>query len=242
MADQPNTPDATPPEKKPIRLSTPGKKSDTTRIDLASAKPPPSITDKKDLPPDADQRFAQSTMRIDLPPDVAGKEDKSKTSRIEIGESEAETRIGAPKPVEPPKPVTPLKPRPVKPPAVEGESILVTPDSAAAEQAKKSETARIDLPADLSEDRPATRPKTIRIKRSDGTSGRKPLTVSRPSEHAAPVAPAPTVTAYQGVEDEEEAGMVETLIALVATVVAAVLVYVLAAQTLAEGLPFPGKI
>lgn len=239
MADDTNKPDQASPEKTPIKLSGTGKKSDTTRIDLASAKPPPSITDAKDLPPDAAERFAQSTMRIDLPPDLSGKTDKSKTSRIEL--TEAETRIGAPKPPEPAT-IAPLKARPVKPTAVEGESIVVAPSTtaSAAEQAKKSETARIDLPADLSGDRPATRPKTIRIKRSDGTTSRKSLAITRTVEDQ-PTA-APTVSAYQGVEIDDVVGTVESVLALVATVVALVLTYMLAAQTVATNLPFPGKI
>jgi hypothetical protein len=48
---------------------------------------------------------------------------------------------------------------------------------------RKSETARLDLPKDVgADDRPQTRPKTIRIKRPDGTTARKQLTIARPEE------------------------------------------------------------
>jgi hypothetical protein len=50
------------------------------------------------------------------------------------------------------------------------------------------------------------------------------------------------VSAHQGIEEETEAGPIETVVALVAAVVAVVLVYMLAAQTIAPNLPFPGKI
>lgn len=259
----------------PIKIKSADKKSDTARIDLASAKPPshdttkldataakppPSIIDKKNLPADADDYFKRSTMRIDVPGYGADKSDtakidasaaasdaaKKKTSKIDLsavtGQKEDAGAKGVPvgipaRPGMPPRPKTIQMKRPA--PAA-GESIIVSPETTASatEQARKSETARIDLSAE-DVDRPATRPKTIRIKRPDGTSGRKALTISRPDAEAAP---APVVEAGEVSGDEETASPFVGVMALMALLVACVLVYVLLAQTFAPTLPFPGRI
>ena len=264
MAEEPIQPENAA-EKKPtpISIKPADKKSDTTRIDLASAKPPPSILDKKDLPADADDYFKRSTMRIDLTP--PGGDKKSETTRIDIppvGETvkKQTAKMDLPGAAErgdvfPAKavpvgiPATPAAPptRPktlqIKKPmaAAAGESIIVSPESTASatEQARKSETARIDLTAeDL--DRPATKPKTIRIKRPDGTSARKALTISRPEGESAPTISQEPVEHVGAVE--ESSGILEGIVAIAALLVAGVLFYVLLGQTLAPDLPFPGRI
>lgn len=250
-------------EKKTTRITIkpPLKKSETARIDLASAKPPPSIVDKEKLPADAADYFGRSTMRIEtgpadkksetarieLPPEAA----KAKTSKIDLASAPEifkATTMAIGVPATPPPAAKPLRPKTVmvkRPgaPAGPGESIIVSPatTASAAEQARKSETARIDLSAEELE-RPATRPKTIRIKRPDGTTGRKPLAISRPeSEEAAPArVSAPLAAAHAG--EEEQPGLLVGITAIAATIVAGILMYVLLAQTLAPGLPFPGKI
>ncbi|HMP72011.1 MAG TPA: hypothetical protein PKE55_02000 [Kiritimatiellia bacterium] len=259
MADQPNTPEPSETPSKPLSVQgSDKKKSDTTRIDLASAKPPPSIVDKKDLPENADEMFAMNTMRIEIPQAKVGDSDevKKKTARIDIDEAATEQAktatsdlfkkstvpVGIPTPQ--PKPAT-VKPKTliaVKKPMVKGESIVISPETTASatEQARKSETARIDLPADVGGERPATRPKTIRIKRPDGTSGKKALAIARPAEDAReePAYTAPVIETGS----DEEVGMLPAILAIAAVVIACVVVYMLAAQALGTDLPFPGRI
>lgn len=242
MADNPIQPENKP-QKPPTRITIKPAlpKSETTRIDLASAKPPPSIFDKKDLPADADDYFKRSTMRIELPGDQA----KSATARIELPAEDAAAKkqtarinISAPSAA---RPIRPGMAAPSRPVPVPGESSIITPAAGAADQARKSETARIDLkPEDL--DRPA-KPKTIRIKRPDGTSGRKPLAIARPS--GAPQE-APGISAVaepaSSMPESEQPGLLAGISAIAALLVVSVLFYVLLAQTLAPNLPFPGKI
>lgn len=287
MADNPVNPgnDAgkTPPPP-PIRIKSADKKSDTARIDLASAKPPasdttrldtssakppPSIIDKNNLPPDADDYFKRSTMRIDISPAHGSSADgkksdttridvppaasdaaKKKTSKIDLSSASSSTDdvfksktipvgIPTPPPGPPPGPMRPKTIQMKRPSPTVGESIIVSPESTASatEQARKSETARIDLSAEDA-DRPATRPKTIRIKRPDGTSGRKSLTISRPDEET--TASSATIEEFTG--EEETADPFVGIMAMVALLVAGVLLYVLLAQTVAPTLPFPGRI
>jgi len=242
-----------------INIKPAEKKSDTTRIDLASAKPPPSILDKKDLPADAEDYFKRSTMRIDLPgagdkkaettridiPPPSGETAKKQTAKMDLTGSTPEPPpvkgIPVGVPVQPSGPATRPKTLVVKrPSATQGESIIVSPESTASatEQARRSETARIDLSAeDL--DRPATKPKTIRIKRPDGTSARKALTLSRPEVEQAPsIVP----TGTEASAEEDEPGVLVGVLSIAALLVAGVLFYVLLAQTMAPDLPFPGRI
>jgi len=298
MADNPIHPENNSEESQPIKIKSAEKKSDTARIDLASAKPPsgetarldvnsakspkpdttridtlsakphPSIIDKSNLPPDADDYFKRSTMRIDVTPGHGPAADgkKSDTTRIDIPPSASDAAkkktskidlsaassasddvfksktipVGIPTP--PPASSGPLRPKTIqmkRPSPSVGESIIVSPESTASatEQARKSETARIDLAAEDA-DRPATRPKTIRIKRPDGTSGRKSLTISRPEEEAA----AASDNVEEFASEEETPGTFVGIMAIAALLIAGVLLYVLVAQTLAPTLPFPGRI
>lgn len=248
-------------EKKTTRITIqpPGKKSETARIDLAAAKPPPSIVDKDKLPPDAADYFGRSTMRIETGPadkksetariELPAEAIKAKTSKIDLSTAPdifKATTMAIGIPATPPPGAKPARPRTVmvkRPGAVAtpGESIMVSPSTtaSAAEQARKSETARIDLSADEL-DRPATRPKTIRIKRPDGTSGRKPLAIARPEGEEAPtISTRPMETEPAG---DDDPGIFTGIAAIAAMIVAGILLYVLLAQTLATGLPFPGRI
>lgn len=207
-----------------VELVEPQRKAETTRIDLTAAAPKPAP-------------------RIDLTQEVGISDDLFKRNTMAVGPS-----------VQPQQPLPPMtRPKTIqvkRPGAKPTEDQITTPGATAesVSEAKKSETARIDLPPEGS-DRPTTRPKTIRIKRPDGTSGRKPLMIARPSdEMASESASAPissvmedglTVNAADG---EESAGTVFSILALVALLVTCVVVYVLAAQTIALDLPFPGRI
>lgn len=185
------------------------RKSETTRIDLAAAAPKPAgRVDLAKEPGTSDSLFARNTMAVGVP---------------------------TPPPAARPKTIQVKKPvaRPSEPMITTG-----TPTPEAVSEAKKSETARIDLPPEGT-DRPATRPKTIRIKRPDGSSGRKSLTIARPAGEEAP-----TISAMPSSFDAEDEGpgTAFSILALVAVLVACVVLYVLAAQTLAPTLPFPGRL
>lgn len=275
-----------------IRIQPTAKKTETTRIDLAQAQPPPAAKgETQQVLPEAAEAGKRSTVRVDVP--LAAKAEtqrvkaetkrvdastiskqttvrvegdekrKTETTRISLpadsfrkaapkidvgevaaGESEdVFKRRTIPVGIPTPPPAAAAKPKTiqVKKPAMRpGEpSLAATPPAEeTVSEAKKSETARIDLPPDVGE-RPATRPKTIRIKRPDGTTARKALTIARPSEEEAPVALGAAVGAEAG---EEEPGTVYSVLALVALLVTCVLLYVLAAQSFAPDLPFPGRL
>jgi hypothetical protein len=105
------------------------------------------------------------------------------------------------------------------------------------ETSKKSETARIDLPPEVEGEQPPTRRKTIRIKRpSGGPAGGRPLIITR-------AAGAGEAAEQRGAEEPEaKGGSLFAGVALVAVLIAAVLIYVLAAQTIAPNMPFPGRL
>lgn len=225
-------------------------------------RPPPSIFDKANLPGYADEMFGRSTMRIELPPEVDKKREttrielpaaaKKETAKIELpaaaaGKAKSTTMaLGVPV-APPPGPAKPKRPgslimkRPGAP-ALPGESIVVEPakTAQAAEQARKSETARIDLSAEQL-DTADGKPKTIRIKRPDGSSGRKPLAVARPEGKKLTAA---TMGGAEMIEEEDAdtPGMAAVLTAIAALLVCGFLFYMLLAQSIAPTLPFPGKI
>jgi cobalamin biosynthesis Mg chelatase CobN len=120
------------------------------------------------------------------------------------------------------------------PQSAESTPAVAPPDEQTVAEAKKSETARIDLPATTSE-RPATRPKTIRIKRPEAAAVKKPLTITRPSVESA-------ATDVGATSEEESVGTIFSALAVAALLVVCVLIYVLAAQTFAPDLPFPGRV
>lgn len=109
-------------------------------------------------------------------------------------------------------------------------------------QARKSETARLEIPKEVTEDRPTTRPKTIRIKRPDGTTARKQLTVSRPTEAQESELPEGLRQPVAAAAVSDAPGAFWSVLALVALLVVCAVVYILLAQTYAKDLPFPGKI
>jgi hypothetical protein len=194
----------------------------------------------------ADQPGAKKdTTRLVVPPEPA----KSQTSKIDVRQATGTSTDDLMKrstipvgiPTAPPPPSAAGRPKTIqikRPAAVPGETIIVAPAATerVAAEAKKSETARIDLPAEA-EERPATRPKTIRIKRPDGTTARKPLTIARPSAEEE----IPAVVQVAAVGDALP-GTLYSVLAILTVIVVLVLIYVLAAQTISPDLPFPGRI
>ncbi|NCC51312.1 MAG: hypothetical protein EOM20_08865 [Spartobacteria bacterium] len=108
------------------------------------------------------------------------------------------------------------------------------------EDAKKSETARIELPPEAEGGAKLhTRRKTVRIKRPDGTSASRELTISKPT-----VMPSRSMSRVEKTEvpGEMDIHPVFPILALCAAIITLVLLYILAAQTIAPGLPFPGRL
>lgn len=195
--------------------------SETMRVELA--EPLKSETTRINIPAEAFQKKPGSAPRA-IPANAT--DDIFKRATIPVG-------IPTPPPTPAAKPKTLAVKRPVSPPAEPPP--VVAPEQRTVAEAKKSETARLDLPADAGE-RPATRPKTIRIKRPDSTTARKVLTIARPDAESASLSVSGSAT------EEESAGTVFSVLALVAVLIACVLIYVLAAQTIAPDLPFPGRV
>ncbi|MBU1909491.1 MAG: hypothetical protein KJ726_05540 [Verrucomicrobia bacterium] len=193
--------------------------------------------------PDLDAAKKQ-TARIDLKEVLGGDEDifKRRTAILDPSKIQAAEAAAAPKTIRIKRPegaATGLI-KPVSEP--------MTPSEPIAAEARKSETARIELPQEVAEATGAeapTRRKTIRIKRPEGgPPTARPLVVSKPSVAVSRAEPgAPT-----GAPTEEEAGTVFSIVALAAVLVACVLIYVLAAQVgtldtlIPPHMPFPGGV
>lgn len=198
----------------------------TMRVEIA--EPRKVETTRIDIPAEAFQKAPGTAPRAPTPP---GADDIFKRSTIPMG-------IPTPPPVAVAKPKTIAVKRPVSPPPTpEKAEPPPSPADRAVAEAKKSETARIDLPSDAGGERPPTRPKTIRIKRPDGTTARKALTIARP-ETAAESGSVPMGT----IGEEEPVGTAFSALALVALLVLGVVLYVLAAQTVLPNLPWPGRV
>lgn len=247
---------------------------ETKRIDLktvetgqmsgAAATPPaapPKLTDTQQ------QQLKKETTRLEIPPEVA----KRQTGRIQTAPMTEpadvfKKRTGklASAPVAPPVvPIAPATPvsapgadtvarpktivvrRPQRPSdSVPRPSAVTQVLAEQTAQARKSETARLEIPKDVgAEERPTTRPKTIRIKRPDGTTARKQLTIARPGEGGEEATLPEGLRAPSHVPaGAADPGGIWAVLAIAATLVIGVLIYVLLAQTHALDLPFPGKV
>jgi hypothetical protein len=108
----------------------------------------------------------------------------------------------------------------------------------------KSQTARIDLPPEVA----AGRPKTIKIKRSDGPAPAEKPAAAPPKPAAsaaaakAAAAKAPKVKPTPLAAASDAPGALFSVLALVAVLVVCALIYMLLAQTFVPSLPFPGKL
>ncbi len=242
-------------------------KKSTTRIDVAAGMAPISEEDKQEAAKKStvrvqidEEKAKGDTARLE-PVALDGNEAKKRTARIDLNEVlEADDDIfkrrtalldaskftgtteaaGVPRTIRIKRPDQPptatVKPQPptaeVRPPAPpEPEEEIIEEEE---ESDKKSATARIDLPPEATE-QPPTRRKTIRIKRPGGGVSSKPLVISRTTE---------SVTIPEDIpsKEEPEASPAFSWIAIAAVLLSLVLLYVLAAQTIANGLPFPGRL
>ena len=246
---------------------------ETKRIDLKTVetgqmKPQPSssaapaATSK--MSDTQQQKMKKETTRLEIPPEVA----KRQTGKIQTGpvaESQDvfKKRTGKIQtaPVAMPPVVPVLSPSSAADTVARPKTILVRrppksaetpprPTSAsnvlaeATSQARKSDTARLEIPrsGSAADDRPTTRPKTIRIKRPDGTTARKQLTIARPAEGAESSLPAGLRAPKATAAAVSEPGGVWTILAIAAALVVCALIYLLLAQTYVPTLPVPGKI
>jgi hypothetical protein len=238
-------------------IATAAPKKDTKKVLLPDTvvEAPAPVMGKKQTAPIA---IKKQTSRVELDSTVvaaAAQEAKKTTARIELGDA-----IGIGKPA--PEPVAPGArqiPRTVriKQPEMPPTISLKKPSAPApvgtpppSSNIRKSETARIELPPETIVEQPVTRRKTIRIKRpgaegEDMPTQRPTLQIRRDESETAQEQPPPLVTTEGPEITSEEAeapGLIFTLCAVAALIIFSVLIYVLAAQTIAPNLPFPGKI
>ena len=221
-------------------------KKSTIRVDSGVEQKKKSETAKLEIPPSELNKRSTSKISISTETSKTETDDvfKKRTIPVSVPTTPPPAAAAKPPTISLPRPKTvtlrPIPGRPAPAPVAEAATISPAPDAAVTE-AKKSETARLDLPPDTGEERPTTRPKTIRIKRPDGTTGRKALTIARPTEEAV-FTPAAAAELSSASADDGQPGAVWAIAALAAVLVAAVLVYVLAAQTIASSLPWPGRL
>lgn len=170
----------------------------------------------------AEEAAKKRTARIDLNEVLDESDDifKRRTALLDASKFTGVTEApGAPRTIRIKRPETPptsvLK-RPEPPTEEESE---IEPVSTEPDSAKKSETARIDLPPEATE-QPPTRRKTIRIKRPEGgITTSKPLVIGKTESVGEPV----SISAKPA---EEEAGTLFPALALVAVLVGIALVTV----------------
>jgi translation initiation factor IF-2 len=178
------------------------------------------------------------------PPTIDTKDKKKQTSRVDIHEALATNA---------PADATPRTIKLKRPGTTIIEKAEPTPDSTTQfkiDNARKSETSRIELPAEATVEMPKRR-KTVQIKRSGaggGGGGGGATTVRRPGTRLVMnTASSPAISAKEDREPDiiitsDESTVVFSLVSLVATLVALVVLYVLAAQTIMPSLPWVGKL
>lgn len=184
------------------------------------------------------------TARIQ-PPAMAGDDMASPSTRIEIADPDpgadvfkrhtgavaggAAGAAAAPAGKKPKRPATVVLKKPPATPAPPATGDASETPPVPEEGEKKSQTARIDAPPEVLAPA-AGRPKTIKIKRAESTATRVGG-AAKPEVKRSPAA-----------KDETQVGAVYSVIALLSVIVILVLLYVLAAQTIAPTLPFAGRI
>lgn len=110
------------------------------------------------------------------------------------------------------------------------------------EESKKSETARIDLPREVTSSAPPSQRKTIRIKRPDGAGAPVPRTLSVARAPKGEKKPSVSKDTLKLDSDEEvTASPIFAIAAVIAVLVSLAVVYLLAA-TVYPGIPFPGRL
>ena len=248
-----------------------GGKSETSRLDLSQAIPPPAAAQPASEPADTESDLQetiipaaakQSTQRIIVDDDDTSSPGdsglktvaqvqaaKQQTSRIDLPSSVEEKdedvlkrrtaplSLGAQPSAMPP---TTIKKKPEAPPTTQ---IRPRP-TVEADTAPQSRTVQLDLPPDTSAPKSGA-PKTIRIKRPDGTSSRKPLTIARAGSATGTAAEAePTLAATSAafLEEDEGPGATFAVLTILSVLVTVAVIYALLGQTYALDLPFWGRL
>ncbi|MDP6630495.1 MAG: hypothetical protein QGH42_12485 [Kiritimatiellia bacterium] len=160
---------------------------------------------------------------------------KRKTSRIPLEEALTADK----EPDEPAEPADPARPKTIKIRRPGSETATVKakkPSSAAkakqADDSEMSKTSRLDLPPDAADATP-TQKKTIRVKRPDGGGAAKPAAKSHPAQGVVPPEPVGPIRS-------DEPGAVWAILAVAASLVIGVLIYVLAAQAVGPNISLTG--
>lgn len=158
-------------------------------------------------------------------------EAKKETSRVDIQTAMAETEQApsAPKTIRLKRPGTTIIEQ-------APQSMPKTATLPQIDDAKKSETSRIELPAEASVEIPQRR-KTVQIKRAHGGAAPRLVTAGRTESGSDS-----QEEAFITINAEDESTIVFSLVSLAAAIVTCVLLYVLAAQTVFPSLPWPGKL
>jgi hypothetical protein len=181
-------------------------KGDTARLDAKSIA-------------GAEESAKKRTARIDLNEVLDESDDifKRHTARMDADKTGGVTEApGIPRTVRVKRPDTPPIAAPRKPTPVAEEESPVSAAAIKTEASRKSETARINLPPEVTE-QPPTRRKTIRIKRPEGIVTSRPLVISSTKSVTESGLTAPK---------EEEAGALFSVMALVAILIGIALITV----------------
>ncbi len=247
---KPTSPPAAKPEAKeepPAETAEQSVKSDTkrktSRIPLAEAKSPDSeavaegaatlkpktIKIKPSVPVPGIRSTKPLSITVPLAEDDSAKSAmdaaKRKTSRIPLKEALTADK----EPDEAAEPADPARPKTIKIKRPGNETATVRAQkpapavrAQAADDSELRKTSRLDLPPDAADATP-TQKKTIRVKRPEVGAAAKPAAASHPAQGMLP--PEPT-----GPLRSDEPGAIWAVLALAASLVAAVLIYMLAAQ------------
>jgi len=247
---------ATPYREPPAELEEVLKKS-TVRIETPEETAEEAEEQLETVGPEVMEAAKKSTVRVELEEEgvkgdtqkVAGgappAEEKKRTARLDLGEvitSKEEEDIFKKRTVELPLEAAPAAAAPqavprtikVKKPTTVPPTAMVKKPAAERHPTEeiKAKTSRIEVP-EAATARPTTRKKTIKIKRPGTPTAAAPLTVARPTD---------VMLGRRTPKEEAELPPVYSLLAAAAVVVSLVLVYVLAAQSILPGLPFPGRL
>ena len=184
-------------------------KGDTARLDTKSIA-------------GAEESAKKRTARIDLSEVLDESDDifKRRTALMDAGKLAGVTETqGVPRTVRIRRPETPPTNALRKPaPVAEEEATVAAVTIMEQETSRKSETARIDLPPEATE-QPPTRRKTIRIKRPEGIVTSRPLIIGSAKSVAGTSGPT-------AISKEEETGALFSVMALVAILIGIALITV----------------
>jgi len=161
---------------------------------------------------------------------------KRKTSRIPLEEALTADK----EPDEAAEPADPARPKTIKIKRPGSETATVKAKKPApadktateADNSELSKTSRLDIPPDATDATP-TQKKTIRVKRPDGGAAAKPAATPHPAKGVVPPEP-------MGPIRSDEPGTVWAILALAASLVMCVLIYVLAAQAVGPNISLTG--